>query len=81
MVTSSPSATPAAPEISDFIEAAGLLAYDPEAITRIYSGHPGRLLKRFWQTLVPIGLYLLGVVFDWLIQRLKDPDVARARAK
>jgi predicted unusual protein kinase regulating ubiquinone biosynthesis (AarF/ABC1/UbiB family) len=81
MVTSSPTATPAAAEISDFIEAAGLLTYDPEAITRIYAGHPGRLLKRFWQTLVPIGLYLLGVGIDWLIQRLKDPDVARVRAK
>jgi len=95
MVTTSPAATPDAAsetaseatnpiqqhEISDFIEAAGLLEYDPEAITRIYAGHPGRLLRRFWQTLVPIGLYLLGVGFDWLIQRLKDPDVARARAR
>ena len=88
MVSSSSQATADAPagsvhaaEISDFIEAAGLLTYDPEAITRIYAGHPGRLLKRFWQTLMPIGLYLLGVGFDWLIQRLKDPDVARARAK
>ena len=78
MVSSSPQATA---EISDFIEAAGLLEYDPEAITRIYAGHPQRLLKRFWQTLVPIGLYLLGVGFDWLIQRLKDPEVARNRAK
>jgi predicted unusual protein kinase regulating ubiquinone biosynthesis (AarF/ABC1/UbiB family) len=68
-------------EISDFIEAAGLLEYDPEAITRIYAGHPQRLFRRFWQTLVPIGLYLLGVGFDWLIQRLKDPEIARARAK
>ena len=77
----SSSSTGISTEISDFIEAAGLLEYDPEAISRIYAGHPGRLLKRFWQTLVPIGLYLLGVGFDWLIQRLKDPDVARARAK
>jgi predicted unusual protein kinase regulating ubiquinone biosynthesis (AarF/ABC1/UbiB family) len=79
----SPSQTSAeAPaEISDFIEAAGLLEYDPEAITRIYAGHPGRLIRRFWQTLVPIGLYLLGVGFDWLIGRLKDQDHARARAK
>ena len=68
-------------DISDFIEAAGLLAYDPAAISRIYAGHPGRLIRRFWQTLVPIGLYLLGVGFDWLSQRLKDRDVARARAK
>ena len=76
MVSSSPQG-----DISDFIEAAGLLEYDPEAITRIYAGHPERLLKRLWQTLVPIGLYLLGVGFDWVIQRLKDPEVARNRAK
>ncbi|QVL54262.1 MAG: AarF/ABC1/UbiB kinase family protein [Cyanobium sp. M30B3] len=66
---------------SDFIEAAGLLEYDPAAITRIYAGHPQRLLRRLWQTLVPIGLYLLGVGFDWLSQRLKNPDHARVRAR
>jgi predicted unusual protein kinase regulating ubiquinone biosynthesis (AarF/ABC1/UbiB family) len=66
---------------SDFLEAAGLLEYDPAAITRIYAGHPQRLLRRLWQTLVPIGLYLLGVGFDWLSQRLKDPENARARAR
>jgi len=70
-----------AAELSDFIEAAGLLEYDPAAITRIYSGHPGRLLRRISQTLVPIGLYLLGVGLDWLTQRLKNPDHARARAR
>jgi len=79
MVTSSPAA--ASGEISDFIEAAGLLEYDPAAITRIYAGHPRRLFRRFWQTLVPIGLYLLGVGFDWLTQRLKDPEIARDRAR
>ncbi|MFM1811458.1 MAG: hypothetical protein RLZZ336_396 [Cyanobacteriota bacterium] len=77
----SSSSTEISTEISDFIEAAGLLEYDPEAISRIYAGHPLRLFRRFWQTLVPIGLYLLGVGFDWLIQRLKDPEIARARAK
>jgi predicted unusual protein kinase regulating ubiquinone biosynthesis (AarF/ABC1/UbiB family) len=66
---------------SDFIEAAGLLEYDPAEITRIYAGHPQRLLRRLWQTLVPIGLYLLAVGFDWLTQRLKDADHARARAR
>ena len=66
---------------SDFIEAAGLLEYDPAAITRIYAGHPQRLLKRIWQTLVPIGLYLLGVWVDWLSQRLNNPELARARAR
>lgn len=66
---------------SDFIEAAGLLEYDPAAITRIYAGHPQRLLKRVWQTLVPIGLYLLGVGVDWLTQRLRNPEHARLRAR
>ena len=68
-------------ELGDFIEAAGLLEYDPATITRIYAGHPQRLLRRLWQTLVPMGLYLLGVGFDWLTQRLKDHGHARARAK
>jgi predicted unusual protein kinase regulating ubiquinone biosynthesis (AarF/ABC1/UbiB family) len=66
---------------SDFLEAAGLLEYDPAEITRIYAGHPQRLLRRLWQTLVPIGLYLLGVGFDWLSQRLKNPEHARVRAR
>jgi predicted unusual protein kinase regulating ubiquinone biosynthesis (AarF/ABC1/UbiB family) len=68
-------------QTSDFIEAAGLLEYDPAAITRIYAGHPQRLLRRLWQTLMPIGLYLLGVAVDWLSQRLKNPDHARIRAR
>ena len=69
------------PELSDFIEAAGLLEYDPAAISRIYAGAPQRLIKRLWQTLVPIGLYLLSVAIDGLTRRLNDPDHARARAK
>ena len=68
-------------ELSDFIEASGLLEYDPAAISRIYAGAPQRLIRRVWQTLVPIGLYLFGVGFDWITRRLKDPDYARARAK
>jgi len=69
------------PELGDFLEAAGLLSYDPAAITRIYAGHPQRLFRRLWQTLVPISLYLLGVGFDWLTGRIKTADVARSRAK
>ena len=68
-------------DLSDFIEAAGLLEYDPAAISRIYAGHPQRLIRRLWQTLVPIGLYLLSVAIDWFTRRLNDPDHARARAK
>ena len=73
--------TAAADELGDFIEAAGLLSYDPAAITRIYAGHPRRLLRRLWQTLVPISLYLLGVGTDWATGRLKIQGQARARAK
>ena len=73
---------PVAPqELGDFIEAAGLLTYDPAAITRIYAGHPQRLLRRLWQTLVPIGMLLIGIGFDWIFQLLKDPKRARSRAK
>ena len=68
-------------DLSDFIEAAGLLSYDPTAITRLYAGHPQRLIRRLWQTLVPIGLYLLGVSFDWLTRRLNDQQHARERAR
>ena len=70
-----------AAELGDFIEAAGLLEYDPAAITRIYAGHPQRLIRRLWQTLVPIGLLLLGVGFDWMFRRLNDEERARSRAR
>ncbi|MFM7733799.1 MAG: ABC1 kinase family protein [Cyanobium sp.] len=68
-------------ELGDFIEAAGLLRYDPAAITRIYAGHPQRLLRRLWQTLVPIILYLLAVGIDWGTGAIRTPDRARARAR
>ena len=68
-------------ELGDFIEAAGLLSYDPAAITRIYAGHPQRLLRRLWQTLVPIGLLLFGLAGDWLLGLLNNPNRARSRAR
>ena len=68
-------------ELSDFLEVAGLLTYDPATITRIYAGHPRRLLRRLWQTLVPIGLYLLAVAGDWATGRLRIPAQARKRAR
>jgi predicted unusual protein kinase regulating ubiquinone biosynthesis (AarF/ABC1/UbiB family) len=68
-------------ELGDFLEAAGLMAYDPAAITRLYAGHPQRLLRRLWQTLVPIGLYLLAVGMDRLSGALAQPERARARAR
>lgn len=68
-------------ELGDFLEAAGLLRYDPAAITRIYAGHPQRLVRRLWQTLVPIGLYLLAVGVDWFTGQLKLKERARRRAR
>ena len=68
-------------ELGDFIEASGLLSYDPAAITRIYAGHPQRLLRRLRQTLVPIGLLLIGLAVDWLLGLLSNPDRARSRAR
>ena len=67
--------------MGDFLEAAGLLSYDPAAITRIYAGHPMRLARRVWQTLVPIGLYLLGVGLDKVTGQLANPGRARQRAR
>ena len=63
-----------AEELSDFIEASGLLEYDPEAIDSIYKKNPIRLLRRLWQTLLPIGLFLLGVGWEKLIGTLKKNE-------
>jgi len=41
-------------DFTDFIEVSGLLNYDPETISKIYRKNPKRLLKRLWQTLIPI---------------------------
>ena len=41
-------------DFTDFIEVSGLLNYDPETISKIYKKNPKRLLKRLWQTLLPI---------------------------
>jgi hypothetical protein len=68
-------------DLGDFLETAGLLEYDPEAISRIYAGHPQRLARRLRQTLIPISLYLLGVGSDNLTGQLKVPERARARAR
>ena len=70
-----------AEELGDFIEAAGLLEYDPIAIARIYKGHPYRLLRRLWQTLLPLGLFLIGVGIDKISGALKDQNLSKARAK
>ncbi len=67
--------------LGDFIEAAGLMEYDPKQITKIYRGHPLRLLKRLWQTLIPICLYLLGIGTDFLFGLLNNEERAKSRAK
>lgn len=68
-------------ELTDFIEAEGLQQYDPEAISAIYKKHPFRLIKRLWETLIPISLFLLGVGWEKLIGLLKNEEKARKRAK
>ena len=68
-------------ELSDFIEASGLLEYDPEAIDSIYKKNPIRLLRRLWQTLLPIGLFLLGVGWEKLIGSLEKNERKTFRAK
>ncbi len=78
--TPQPSA-PSQQETGDFLEAAGLLSYDPAAITRIYAGHPGRLFRRLWQTLVPIALYLIGVGVDKITGRLASRERVRERSR
>ena len=70
-----------AEELSDFIEASGLLEYDPEAIDSIYKKNPVRLLRRLWQTLLPIGIFLLGVGWEKLIGSLEKNERKTLRAK
>ncbi len=70
-----------AEELSDFIEASGLLKYDPVAIDSIYKKNPIRLLRRLWQTLLPIGLFLLGVGWEKLIGSLEKTERKTYRAK
>ncbi len=67
-------------ELGDFIEAAGLQSYDPNEISNIYKKHPKRLIKRLWQTLIPIALFMLGVAWEKLIGLLKNETRARNRA-
>jgi len=70
-----------AEELSDFIEASGLLEYDPAAIDSIYKKNPIRLLRRLWQTLLPIGLFLFGVGWEKLIGSLEKSERKTLRAK
>ncbi|MDC3073451.1 AarF/ABC1/UbiB kinase family protein, partial [Prochlorococcus sp. AH-716-O13] len=68
-------------DYTDFIEASGLLKYDPEIISKIYQKNPKRLFKRLWQTLIPIFIYIISVGWDQLTGQLKKESKARFRAK
>ena len=68
-------------DYKDFIEASGLLKYDPEIISKIYQKNPSRLFKRLWQTLIPIFLYIISVGWDKLTGQLKKESKARFRAQ
>ena len=68
-------------DFTDFIEISGLLDYDPVAISKIYKKNPNRLLKRLWQTLIPIFAYIFSIGWDKLTGRLKNNKQARYRAK
>ena len=67
-------------DFKDFIEAAGLLEYDPVTISKIYRKNPQRLLKRLWQTLIPIFSYIISVGWDKITGALKNKQQARFRA-
>ena len=66
---------------TDFIEASGLLEYDPKIISKIYKRNPKRLIKRLWQTLIPIFIYIISVAWDKFTGQLKKESKARHRAK
>ena len=68
-------------DFTDFIEVSGLLNYDPDTISKIYKKNPKRLLKRLWQTLLPIFAYIFSVGWDKLTGRLKNKHQARFRAR
>jgi len=68
-------------DFKDFIEASGLLEYDPDTISKIYRKNPKRLFKRLWQTLIPIFAYIFSIGLDKITGKLKNDSQARYRAK
>ena len=68
-------------DFKDFIEASGLMEYDPETISKIYKKNPKRLFKRLWQTLIPIFAFIISVCWDKITGKLNKGDQARVRAK
>ncbi|MDE0647735.1 MAG: AarF/ABC1/UbiB kinase family protein [Synechococcus sp. SB0662_bin_45] len=65
----------------DVLGAADLNRYDPEAVARLYRGHPRPLLRRLWQTLVPIGAFLLAVLMDRLTGGFRQENQVRQRGR
>lgn len=59
------------------VVAADLNRYDPEAVARLYRGRPQQFLRRLWQTLIPIGAFLLAVLMDRLTGRLSRKNRVR----
>ena len=57
-------------DIGDFIEAAGLLEYDPEKISKIYQGHPLRLFKRILET-IGLCMKMLTLIKKRMVLRLQ----------
>ncbi len=68
-------------ELEDFIEASGLLEYDYASIERIYRGSPMRLINRLLETLVPIGLFIIGIGIDKILGLLNNEERTKERAK
>ena len=68
-------------DLGDFIEASGLLKYDPNQISQIYRGSPNRLIKRLWETLIPILGFLIEVIYSKFTGKLNDPKQAKSKAK
>ena len=68
-------------DFKDFIEASGLMEYDPVTISKIYKKNPKRLFKRLWQTLIPIFAFIISVCWDKITGKLNKGNQARVRAK
>jgi len=68
-------------DFKDFIEASGLMEYDPVTISKIYKKNPKRLFKRLWQTLIPIFAFIISVGWDKITGKLNKGNQARVRAR
>ena len=71
----------AAPAQENRHGAADLNRYDPEDVAGLYRGRPQQFLRRLWQTLIPIGAFLLAVLMDRLTGQLRQKDRVRERGR